>query len=150
MFVSKLVMEFLPNIHLIAMFTVTFTVVFRAKALYPIYVFVFLTGFSGGFGTWWLPYLYVWALLWGVVMLLPKNMPKTVAAVVYITVCALHGFMYGILYAPVQSLLFGLSFKGTLTWIVAGLPFDFIHGIGNLVSGILIIPLVTVLKKIKL
>lgn len=149
MFVSKLVMEFLPNIHLIAMFIVTFTVVYRIKALYPIYVFVFLTGFSGGFGTWWLPYLYIWTVLWAVVMLLPKNMPKAVAAIVYIVICALHGFLYGVLYAPVQALFFGLSFKGTLAWIAGGLPFDMLHGIGNLFAGVLIVPLVTVLKKIK-
>lgn len=36
MSVSKLVMEIFPNIHLIGMLIVAITVVFRAKALYPI------------------------------------------------------------------------------------------------------------------
>ena len=44
MSVSKLVMEIFPNIHLIGMLIVAITVVFRAKALYSIYVFVFLNG----------------------------------------------------------------------------------------------------------
>ena len=38
MFCSKIIMEVLPNIHLLGMFTVTFTLVFRSKALIPIYV----------------------------------------------------------------------------------------------------------------
>lgn len=44
MFTSKLLMEGLPNIHLIGMFTALLTVVYRKRALYPIYIFVFLTG----------------------------------------------------------------------------------------------------------
>ena len=52
MFVSKLITEALPNIHLLGLFIVSYTVVFRAKALIPIYVFVFLTGIYGGFTFW--------------------------------------------------------------------------------------------------
>ena len=44
MCISKYVMEILPNMHLLAVFTVAFTVVFRKKALYPIYIFVFIIG----------------------------------------------------------------------------------------------------------
>ena len=36
MFISDIAMEVLPNIHLLAMFIVTFTVVYRVKALVPI------------------------------------------------------------------------------------------------------------------
>ena len=63
MYISKAVMEFLPNVHLIAAFIAVFTIVYRAKALFPIYVFVFLTGLMNGFNTWWIPYLYIWAVL---------------------------------------------------------------------------------------
>jgi hypothetical protein len=44
MFCSKIIMEALPNIHLLGMLTMTYTIVFRRKALIPIYVYVFLTG----------------------------------------------------------------------------------------------------------
>ncbi len=33
MYASKMVMEFLPNVHLLGVFTVAFTVVYRKKAL---------------------------------------------------------------------------------------------------------------------
>jgi hypothetical protein len=61
-------------------------------------------------------------------------------------VCAAHGFLYGVLYAPMQALLFGLSFEGMMAWIVAGLPFDITHGISNFCCGMLIVPIVTALK----
>ena len=146
MYASKLIMEFAPNIHLIGVFIIAFTVVYRQKALYPIYIFVFLTGMLSGFATWWLPYLYIWTALWGIVMLLPKKMSKPVQPFVYMAVCALHGFLYGTLYAPIQALVFGLNFKSMVAWIVAGLPFDFTHGVSNFFCGILIVPIISVLK----
>ena len=149
MYISKIVMDPFPNMHLLGVFTVAFTVVYRKKALFPIYIFVFITGIFSGFATWWIPHLYIWTVLWGAVMLIPKNMPKKVAPIVYIVVCGLHGFLYGILYAPSQALLFGLDFKGTVAWIVAGLPFDMVHGFSNLILGVLIVPIIKVLKKLK-
>ncbi|MEE1245129.1 MAG: hypothetical protein UHM16_05635 [Acutalibacteraceae bacterium] len=149
MCISKYVMEFLPNMHLLAVFTVAFTVVFRKKALYSIYIFVFLVGLFSGFSVWWLPYLYIWAVLWGAVMLIPKNINPKIAPFVYIAVCSLHGFLYGTIYAPAQALLFGLDFKGIIAWIVAGLPFDMVHGFSNLILGVLIVPIIKVLNKLK-
>ena len=146
MYASKMLMEVLPNIHLIGVFVMAFTLVFRKKALYPIYIFVLLAGLFGGFGTWWVPYLYIWTVLWGVTMLLPRNIPQKLQPIVYMAVCALHGFLYGTLYAPAQALLFGLSFKGMLAWIVAGIPFDITHGISNFLCGSLILPCVAALR----
>ncbi len=147
MYVSKILMEFLPNIHLLAMFITLFTVVFRVKALIPIYTFVFLTGLYAGFNLWWAPYLYIWTVLWAAVMLLPKNMSYPVATVVYIVVCGLHGLLYGTLYAPFQAFAFGLDLDGMIAWIIAGLPWDALHCIGNLLAAILIMPLAIPLKR---
>ncbi len=148
MYCSKLVMEVAPNIHLLGMFTMTLTIVYRKKALIPIYLYVFINGFFAGFATWWIPYLYIWTVLWGVTMLLPKKMPDKIATFVYPVICALHGLLFGILYAPAQALLYGLNFKGMLAWIAAGLVFDIIHSAGNLVAGILVLPMSKILKKI--
>ena len=147
MFASKMLMELLPNIHLLGTIIVAITIVYRKKALYPIYVYVLLNGLVSGFAMWWIPYLYIWTVLWAAVMLLPKNMPKKAAPIVYIAVSALHGFGYGVLYAPAQALMYGLSFEGMLAWIVAGFPFDDIHGISNLCCGVLIVPLVRILRS---
>lgn len=148
MFCSKVIMEALPNIHLLGTLIMVYTLVYRVKALIPIYLFIFMTGLYGGFGLWWLPYLYIWAILWGAAMLLPKKMPRPVAAAVYPAVCCLHGLLYGVLYAPAQALIFGLNFEGMIAWIVAGFPFDLMHGIGNLFAGLLILPLSHLLQKL--
>ena len=148
MFCSKVVMEFLPNIHLLGVLTMVYTIVFRSKALIPIYGYVLLNGLYAGFSIWWVPYLYIWTILWGITMLLPKAMPKGVKAVVYPVVCALHGLAFGVLYAPAQAIMFGLNREQTLAWILSGLGFDLIHGIGNLAVGLLILPLSEVLTKL--
>ncbi|MGN0614224.1 MAG: hypothetical protein ACI4JB_10050 [Porcipelethomonas sp.] len=147
MYVSKIMMEGLPNVHLLGVFTVAITLVYRKKALYAIYTYVFINGLFGGFSMWWIPYLYIWTVLWGAVMLLPKNMPKKAAPFVYMIVCSLHGFLFGTLYAPAQALMFGLNFKQMLAWIAAGLPYDCIHGVSNFFCGILIVPISAALKK---
>lgn len=148
MFCSKVIMEALPNIHLLGMLTVTYTLVFRVKALIPIYVYVLLNGLFAGFNAWWVPYLYIWTILWGVTMLLPKKMPRWLSAVLYPLICGLHGIAFGILYSPAQAIMFGLDFHQMLAWIAAGFPFDLIHGVGNLVAGLAILPLSTVLRKL--
>ena len=145
MYLSKMIMELLPNVHLLGTFVIALTVVYRKKALFPIYEFVFITGLLSGFATWWLPYLYLWTVLWAVVMLLPRNIPAKVRPLVYMTICALHGYAYGTLYAPAQALIFGLNYTQMIAWIVAGLPWDFVHGTSNFFCGVLIQPLINTL-----
>ena len=147
MIISKLLLEAIPNFHLLAVFTIATTVVYRRKALYVVYGYAMLQGLVAGFNPWWIPHLYIWTVLWAVTLLLPKKMSKPVATVVYTVLCGLHGLLYGVLYAPAQALLFGLDFKGTISWIVAGFPFDIIHGCHNLILGILIVPIISALSR---
>lgn len=147
MYASKAIMEVLPNVHLLGVFVIALTVVYRKKALYPIYTYVFINGFVAGFAAWWIPYLYLWTLLWGATMLLPKKMPNKIKPIVYMLLCALHGFLFGTLYAPAQALLFGLDIKGTVAWIIAGLPWDFVHGVSNFFCGMLICPIIKLLQN---
>lgn len=149
MFTSKVVMEALPNVHLVGALVMIYTIVYRFEALAPIAMFILLSGVYMGFSPWWVPYCYVWAVLWAVTMLLPRRMPKWLKAPVYITVCALHGLAFGTLYAPFQALVFGLDWRGMLAWIASGFAFDVVHAIGNLVAGTLIVPISTVLLKLE-
>ena len=116
MYVSDLMMEALPNIHLLGVFIVSTTVVYR------------------------------WKALWGMTMLLPKNMPKWLAPIVYCAVCALHGLSFGTIFAPAQALMVGFTFKQMLAWIAAGFYFDITHAIGNLCLGVLIVPMIHTLR----
>ena len=148
MYCSKVIMSVLPNIHLLGMLTMTYTVVYRTKALIPIYIYVMLDGLFSGFNFWWLPYVYIWTILWAITMLLPKKMPLKIAAIVYPIICALHGFAFGTLYAPAQALMFGLNLEQTIAWIIAGIPFDVIHGVSNIFTGMLVIPFSELMKKL--
>ena len=146
MFCSKIVMDALPNIHLIGALTMIYTIVYRKKALYPIYIFAIITGLYGGFSMWWVPYLYLWPLLWLAVMALPRFKNPAIAAPVYMVVAALHGLLYGTLYAPWQALCMGLDFDAMLAWIAAGLPFDITHGISNFFYAVLVLPIAKALS----
>lgn len=148
MLISKKLLEWAPNIHLLGMFTMVLTIHYRKKALIPLYLYVFLNGLIEGFNLWWMPYLYIWTILWGITMLLPKSLPQKWAAVVYPLVCALHGFAFGALYAPAQALMFGFGIEQTLAWIAAGLPYDVLHCVGNFAAGCLVLPLANAMKKI--
>lgn len=148
MFCSKIIMEALPNIHLLGMLTMSYTLVLRAKALVPIYIYVMLNGLFAGFDAWWVPYLYIWTVLWGVTMLLPKRMTPTAKRIVYPAVCCLHGLAFGVLYAPAQALLFGFTKEQTLAWIIAGAPFDVMHAVSNLLAGLLIVPFSELLARL--
>lgn len=146
MYVSQLAMEALPNIHPLAAFITAITLVYRKKALYPIYVYVLLEGLFAGFAGWWLPYLYIWAVLWGAVMLLPTDIPGKIKPIVYMCVCGAHGLLFGTLYAPAQALMYGLSFQAAVAWIAAGLPFDAVHAAGDFCMGALVLPLAAAMR----
>jgi len=148
LFISKMIMEALPNIHIIALLISVYTVVYRKWALIPIYIFVMLTGLVNGFGLWWVPYLYIWLPIWCAVMLIPKNCSKKIAVPAFMIIGALHGFLYGTLYAPFQAFAFNLDFEGTIAWIISGIPFDLIHGAGNLLTCSLVLPIAIPLKKV--
>ncbi len=149
MFATKKLMELLPNIHLLAAFIIAVAFVFRLKALFPLYTYVLLDGLFSGFAIWWTPYVYIWLPLLFAVLVIPKNLSKKWLIPILIGLGALHGLSYGLLYAPFQALAFGLSFDGAVAWWIAGLPFDFLHFLGNIFSGLLIFPMILALKKAK-
>ena len=148
MFGAQVVMEVLPNIHLSGMFVILYTVLFRKKALIPIYLYVFLIGVRWGFGLAWFPYLYLWVILWALVMLVPQKTPNKWKMILYPVIGGLFGISFGTLYAPSQALLFGLNFKQTLLWIAAGFTWDLVHAAGNAVFCTLVVPLSEALKKV--
>ncbi|MBQ8793710.1 MAG: hypothetical protein IJZ63_03065 [Clostridia bacterium] len=148
MFAGDVLLEMLPNIHLVGIFITVTTAVYRKWALLSIYVYVLLQGLLSGFDLWWIPYIYIWDFLWLFIMLIPKRLPDNIKNILYVVVCALHGYLFGILYAPSQVLLFfDGDFSRMIPWIILGIPADIIHGTSNLILGTLfILPAVKILK----
>lgn len=149
-FISKQVLEVLPNVELISTLTMVYTLVYRRRALIPIFLFIFMEGVLCGFNLWWVPYLYLWPILWGMTMLLPKRLPGWMRIPVYAAVCAFFGLIYGSLYAPFQAAAFlNWDWSKLPAWIIAGLPWDAAHAVGNLALGTLIVPLVDLLLELE-
>lgn len=148
MFAGKKLMEWIPNVHPLTMLIMVYTVVYRKKAIFPILVYLVLdTVVTGGF-TWIVPYYYIFLLYWLITLMLPRRLPDVYAAILYSVVCALFGLAFGTLYAPWQALMYNLSFEKTITWIVAGLPWDSMHALGNLAASVLILPLVRLIRRV--
>ena len=107
-----------------------------------------LNGLYAGFDVWWIPYLYIWTILWAITMILPKKMPLKVKCIVYPIICAIHGIAFGALYAPAYAIIHGFNLEQTIVWIGWGFYWDIIHGIGNFFAGMLIVPLSELLRKL--
>ncbi len=148
MFGTKYLMELLPNIHLLALFIGAITLVYGKRALFPIYIYVFLDGLFHGFSIWWIPYLYIYLPLFFAFLFLPKGLPMWAKSLLYPTLCAVHGLLFGLLYAPCQALFFGLNFEATLAWIASGAVFDLIHCASNAVFGTLVLPFEKLLLRL--
>lgn len=141
--------DLIPNFHPLAMFIAAFTVIYRAKALIPLYVYVFLEGLLGGFNLWWVPYLYVWTVLWAASMLIPRRINEITAGILIIIVTGLHGILFGVLYAPFQCYaVYGGDWGMTWLWIINGALFDTLHLIGNVTSSLLAIPLIRPITRL--
>ena len=148
---TKLLMNALPNVHLIAMFTILLTRFYRVKALIPIYLFVLIDGIIEGFPfSVWVMHSYIWLILWGVCMLLPKSLPHTAEIIVYPILGALHGALYGILSSPATYFFFipraSWSWKSYTAYIASGLPFDAAHAVGNFCACMLVLPLLDMMR----
>ncbi len=132
LFALQVSMLHLPNIELVSLMVILYTLVLGKRVLNILITFTILEGVFHGFGIWWVSYLYIWPILAGLTALLRQfDAPD---------------WGYGIL-----SCLFGLSFgflcslpyiaggRGAMfAWWIAGIPFDLVHGISNLIIGLVL------------
>lgn len=125
--VAQMAIAFLPNIELITLLIIVYTLVLKRKTLLIIYAFALLEGIFYGFGIWWIMYLYVWTILYLVVNLLRSNN----SAVIWAMVGAFFGLGFGALCAIPYGIAGGIW--AGIAWWGRGIPFDIIHGISNFV-----------------
>jgi hypothetical protein len=144
LFTVQVVIAGLPNIELVTLLVMIYTLVFKWRTIAIIYVFAVLQGLVYGFGPWWIMYLYIWTILYFVVTLLSKN--KSV--VVWAVVSGTYGLIFGALCSLVYFFMGGLN--TVIAFWIAGIKFDIIHGVANFIICLtLFTPLHTLLKKLK-
>ena len=131
MFALKMALIWLPNIHFGALLIIIYTLTFRYKVFYIIYLYVFLEILVFGFNPLWsIGYLYIWSILAGLVLLFHRMENPLGWAVL----AGAFGLGFGALMAPPFLLLsFGPArfFQSFLPYWVSGIPFDIAHCIGN-------------------
>lgn len=150
MMTTQIALFSLPGIQFNGLIIAAITLAYRKRALIPIYVYVMLYCLHFGFNWLNFAYFYIWLPLWGMFMLAGKLKIKAdEKAPVYMLLCGLYGLSFGLLYAPVNAMIFGLDFHRAMLWVKAGFFFaDVPHGITNFVLGIGIFPLSELLKKL--
>ena len=138
----QVVLAPLPNIELVSLLIVLYTRRYHGRALLIIYAFVLLEGLIYGFGLWFVNYLYVWAVLWGLSMLFSK-MDGTAG---WVLLLAAYGLGFGLLCAIPYLFIGGIGYA--VSSFVSGIPFDLAHGLGNAVlAALLFRPLDKLLSK---
>lgn len=126
LFALQISLSYLPNIELVSLFVILYTLVLGKRVIPILLAFSLLEGLLYGFGIWWVSYLYVWPILSGFAWLLKKyHFPDWGF---WFLSCG-FGLCFGFL-CSIPYLSGGLG--AALSWWIAGIPFDLLHGIGNL------------------
>lgn len=141
---SKYLMDGLPNIELVSLLVILYTLELPRLAAPAVYTYVFLYGLLNGFGIWWFPQLYIWAVL----MLLTRLLRQVELPLAWALVSGIFGLCYGALYAVSYAVLNGPA--AGVAWWVSGIPFDLLHGGGNFIAALLLFrPLRAGLRRVK-
>ena len=141
----KFVMAPLPNIEPVSLLVMLFGAVFGWKALYPVYLYVAMEILFYGFSLWNVYYLYIWAIL----LVMAILMRKTEKPLPWALVSAVFGLMFGALCAVADVFIGGFGYA-IAKW-VSGIPFDLLHCGGNFVMAlVLFCPLRRVLETLHL
>ena len=138
MMATQVALAALPNIHLVAVFIILAAQLFAWKSLFSIYIFVLLEGLIYGFSMWFINYLYVWAVLDVVCVLLRKNK----SCVFWAAVAGIFGAMFGALCSIPYFFIGG--WKAAFSYWIAGILFDVIHCVSN---AAIVLVLLTPLRK---
>ncbi|MGF7018460.1 energy-coupling factor transport system substrate-specific component [Lachnospiraceae bacterium PF1-21] len=145
LFTVQVALGFLPNIELVSLLIIIFTLVFGRMTLYVIYAFALLEGLMYGFGLWWVMYLYVWTILYLIVFLFRKND----SVIIWAIISGFFGLSFGALCAIPYAIAGGIG--AGLAWWSAGLMFDILHAVGNVVVTLVLFkPLYYVMEKLKI
>lgn len=143
MIISKEILAFLPNIEIVTLLVIVFTLSYGLRTLIPVYIFVLAEGLLYGFGFWFWSYTYIWTILVFLVYLLRKNENLFV----FTALSGIYGLLFGILGSIPNFVVGGIG--GGIAYIIAGIPFDIAHCLGNVVTTLaLFLPLRKLLKKL--
>ncbi|MDF2539229.1 MAG: hypothetical protein K0S76_2250 [Herbinix sp.] len=142
--VVQVALGFLPNVELVSLLIILFTLFFGKKTIYIIYVFVIVEGFIYGITAWWFNYLYIWTVLFAITMLYRKNK----SGIYWAFINGFYGLSFGALCSIPYFITLGIP-SGFAYW-VSGIPFDITHGFFNFAIALALFrPLYYLFDKVK-
>ena len=121
----QVVLAALPNIEMVSLLVILFTLVYGWKVLYIIYVFTALEFLLYGFNLWMICYLYVWTILAGVTQLF-RGIRSSLA---WAVISGLFGLLFGA-FCEIPF-VFVIGFRAAAAAWISGIPFDLLHCRGN-------------------
>ena len=131
-FGAKYVMSWMPNIEPVSLMVMLFAVTFGIKGLFPVYLYVLLEILFYGLGSWNINYLYVWAIL----AILALVMRKMETPLGWAMLSGVFGLFFGALCGIVDIFIGGFGYA-LAKWI-SGIPYDLMHCGGNFVIALLL------------
>ncbi len=141
---SKLALDLLPNVEVVTLLFIVYTIFYGRKTILVAIGFTAIECLLKGFNVWSFMYLYIWPLLIMLVFYARKHNP---GYVFYSILSGFFGLFFGMLCSIPYLLIGGWSMA--VTWWVAGIPYDIIHCISNVVLCLLLFkPLCAIMKKI--
>ena len=149
--VSKFLLAQVPNVELVTFWIMMFSLYFGKRVYYVIIVFVLLEGFVYGIQLWWIMYIYAWPLLAFITMKI-KDQSTLNMSIISCVFGLLFGFLCSFPYffiGAVDSIQNGI--RAAMSWWVAGIPWDLIHGISNfIIMLVLHKPIIRVMERYKM
>lgn len=142
--VSKRVLDAVPNIELISLLFIVFTLSLGVKrTLISSVSFAILECAVFGISTWTITYFYVWPIL----ILVTYGFRNARNRMVFSIISAFFGLFFGLFCSLVTLFVGGLRLA--ISWWVAGITYDIVHCIGNFVICMLLFkPLMAALATI--
>ena len=145
LYIAKLVLDFLPNVELVSLLVIIYTLVFGKEAFLIVTVFNLFQLIQWGFGTWLISYLYVWPLLCLLTLVLKRFLKEEF--ILWAIFAGFCGLIFGSLFA-VLYLFMDPAYA--LTYWVSGLLWDVWHAAANFILMLICgKPLYQVLRQLR-
>ena len=122
---GKRALDFLPNIEVVTLLFIVFTLSYGLKTIVVAVSFTFFETAVYGFNNWVIMYLYMWPLLIVIVYATRRH----AGLWFYSILSGLYGLFFGLLCSIPYLVVGGPTLA--FTWWIAGIPYDIIHCVGN-------------------
>jgi hypothetical protein len=145
LFVLQVVLAYLPNIELVTLLFIIYILHLPlVDVIYISFVFTTLQGLMYGFHTWTLMYYFIWSFYCFIAHLIKNKLNN------WFKIALLSG-VFGLIFGSLHSIpyFFMGGYNMGKAYIISGLIFDLVHGIGNFILAVILFdPINHLFKKL--